>query len=154
MSEMQRCRALLVTAGLLLVLGIGTGCDQVARPADTAPPRVTDLRVLPDSVRASAFPPGQVQDSVAQVPIRVSARAADPDGQVERVVFTVEPATTPRSAAFGRLEAQEGDRYARAFALRIPVTQDEVYSVRVFAVDTDSLTSNQAIGQFRFLPTE
>lgn len=144
-----------VLLGALVALGgLVGGCDQVSRLDDPAPPRVADLRVMPDSVQASALPPDQVQDSVAQFPLRVSARAADPDGRIERVVFTVEPASMPQSAAFGQLKRQEGDRYGRALALSVPATRDEVYSVRVFAVDTDSLSSNQVIGQFRFLAPE
>lgn len=132
--------------------GLLLGCDQVSAPPDREPPVVSDLEVTPDSVNAAELPPDLVTDSVAQVPLQVSAAASDPDGSIERVVFTFEPASVPAGAAFGELQADEEGRYAREFAVTVPSTRDEVYSLRVFAVDSDSLASNQVVGQFRFVP--
>jgi len=138
----------LAVALLMLML---VGCDQVPGQEEAAPPRVSDLQVTPDSVRAAALPPEQVQDSVAQVPLRIAARAADPDGAVERVVFTFEPATTPRNTGFGTLQATTGDRYARDVVVGLPTGRNEVYTIRVYAVDADSLASDQVVGQLRFV---
>jgi hypothetical protein len=113
---------------------------------------VADLEVTPDSVNAADLPPDLVNDSTAQVPLRVSVRASDPDGAIERVTFTFEPVTAPQGAAFGQLQPTEGGRYAREFAVAVPANRDEVYSLRVFAVDADSLASNQVVGRFRFVP--
>ncbi|MFO8099202.1 MAG: hypothetical protein R6T83_06200 [Salinibacter sp.] len=137
---------------ILLVGGLLLGCDQVSAPPDRAPPTVADLNVTPDSVNAAALPPDLVSDSVAQVPLEVSAAASDPDGTIERVVFTFEPASVPAGAAFGELQPTEDGRYGREFSVTVPATRDEVYSLRVFAVDSDSLASNQVTGQFRFVP--
>lgn len=136
----------------LLVGGPLVGCDQVSAPPDTEPPTVSDLEVTPDSVNAADLPPDLVNDSTAQVPLQVSVRASDPDGAIDRVTFTFEPVTAPQGAAFGQLERTEEGRYAREFAVAVPADRDEVYSLRVFAVDTDSLASNQAVGRFRFVP--
>jgi hypothetical protein len=128
------------------------GCDQVSRPEVGQPPSVSALEVTPDSVSAADLPPDQVQDSVARVPLSIAAAATDPDGTVERVVFTIEPSSNPRGTASGALRPQQGDRYRRAIGLGVPLSRDEVYTIRVFAVDNDSLASNQAIGRFRFEP--
>ncbi|HKL87469.1 MAG TPA: hypothetical protein VJ884_00595 [Salinibacter sp.] len=140
---------------LLAVFGGGSlllGCDQVTRPEAGQRPSVSALEVMPDSVNASQVPADQVQDSVARVPLRIAATATDPDGTVERVVFTIEPSSNPRGTASGTLQPQQGTRYQRDVALGVPVFQDEVYTIRVFAVDDDSLASNQSIGRFRFEP--
>jgi len=128
-----------------------TGCDQVSRPEPEQPPSVSGLEVTPDSVDASTLPPSRVQDSVARVPVQLAVTATDPDGRVERVAFTIEPASNPRGTLGGSLDPAEGNRYQRAIGLGIPVSRDEVYTIRVFAVDNDSLASNQSIGRFRFV---
>jgi len=126
------------------------GCDQVSAPTEPRPPTVYNLEVVPDSVRLSDLPPNQVQDSSATVGVRLATEARDPDGSVERVVFTVEPATNPRGTATGSLAPAESTRYERDIGLGVPLV-DEVYTIRVFAVDNDSLASNQAVGQFRVI---
>ena len=140
---------------VLAVLGGGSllfGCDQVTRPEPGQPPSVSALELTPDSVNASQVPPDQVEDSVARVPLTIAATATDPDGAVERVVFTIEPSSNPRGTASGTLQPEQGTRYRRDVGLGVPVFRDEVYTIRVFAVDDDSLASNQAIGRFRFEP--
>lgn len=135
---------------------MGMGCDQVS-PADLGtgdPPLVGDVLVQPDTIRAETLRPDQVQDSLARIPLAISAALTDPDGQVERVVFTVQPASNPRGTASGSLAKQGENLYRRQIALRVPVGINEVYTVRVFAVDNDSLESNQAVGQFRFIPED
>ena len=140
---------------LLVALAGGSlllGCDQVTRSEPGQRPSVSELELTPDSVNASQVPPDQVEDSVARVPLSIAATATDPDGRVERVVFTIEPSSSPRGTASGTLEPEQGSRYRRSVALGVPLFLDEVYTVRVFAVDDDSLASNQSIGRFRFAP--
>ena len=124
----------------------------MSRPEAQAPPSVSRLAVTPDSINAADVPPDQVQDSVARVPLSIAATATDPDGTVERVVFTIEPSSSPQGTASGTLQREQGSRYRRAVELGIPVFLDEVYTIRVFAVDDDSLSSNQSLGRFRFEP--
>jgi hypothetical protein len=102
-------------------------------------------------VNAADVPPDQVQDSLARVDLRLRVRATDPDGTIERVQFTVEPASNPRGTATGTLSREADSLFARRLGLRVPVFRTEVYTVRVYAVDDDSLASNQALGQFRFV---
>lgn len=139
----------MVTIGLGAV---GLGCDQTTRTERSRPPSVFGLKVTPDSINAADLSPGQVSDSIAAVEFEIVTHAEDEDGSVERVVFTIEPATSPRSTATGRLEDQGGGEYARRLGLQVPVQLDEIYTVRVFAVDDDSLASNQNVGTFRFVP--
>lgn len=141
---------MLVGGGLVL----GGGCDSVPAPdRDQRRPSVTDLQVSPDSLHESDLSPGQV-DSLAEVEVDVSARAADPDGTVERVVFVFEPSSNPRGTLSGTLPpAGDATRYGGRLGLSVPLV-DEIYTVRVFAVDDDSLSSNQVTGQFRFVPRD
>jgi len=137
----------------LLLGGVGAGCDSASPSGPLDPPRVANLQVTPDSVNGADLPPDLVEDSVAFVPLSLSVRATDPDGAVERVVFAFEPATLPQQSVFGELEEREDNRYVlEDVAIGVPADVDEVYSVRVFAVDTDSLASNEAVGRFRFVP--
>jgi hypothetical protein len=113
---------------------------------------VSALEVVPDSVHESELPSDQVQDSTAQVPLDIAARATDPDGSINRVVFLLEPSSNPRGTASGTLPAVEDALYEGRLAFSVPLI-DEIYTVRVFAVDDDSLASNQVAGQFRFVPS-
>jgi hypothetical protein len=138
----------------LLLLGGLAGCDQGGavgdRPRGTGP-LVSGLVVEPDSVNAADLPPQQIQDSLAQVALRLQVRATDPDGAVERVQFTLEPSSNPRGTATGALQRADDSLFAAELGLRLPAGRTEVYTVRVFAVDDDSLASNQALGQFQFV---
>ncbi|MCS3667271.1 hypothetical protein GGP50_001494 [Salinibacter ruber] len=142
---------MLVGGGLVL----GGGCDSVPAPdRDQRRPSVTSLQVSPDSLHESDLAPEEIEDSLAQVEVDVSARAADPDGTVERVVFVFEPSSNPRGTLSGTLPpANNATRYGGRLGLSLPLV-DEVYTVRVFAVDDDSLSGNQVTGQFRFVPTD
>jgi hypothetical protein len=137
----------------VLIAAVGAGCDQgsAVREAPGRAPLVSDLAVQPDSVNAADVPDARVQDSLARIGLRIQVHVADPDGEVERVPFTIEPASSPRGTASGTLQRQNDSLYAREVGLRVPVFLTEVYTVRVFAVDDDSLASNQGVGQFQFV---
>ena len=142
-------------AGILVAAGVGSGCDTLPAPdRDQRRPSVTNLQIRPDSIHESDLSSEQVVDSLAQVGLDLSVRATDPDGTVERVAFVFEPSSTPRGTLSGSLPAQgEAARYGGRLGLSIPLI-DEVYTIRVFAVDDDSLAGNQVTGQFRFVPTD
>lgn len=136
--------------GLALSVLALVGCDTVSAPdRDRQPPSVSALQVAPDSVHESDLPDEQVQDSVAQVAVDLSAQVMDPDGTIARVVFVFEPGSNPREALSGPLERENGTQYGGRLGVAIPL-EDEVYTLRVFAVDDDSLASNQVTGQLRF----
>lgn len=128
----------------LLLMG---GCDAVpGLQEDLSRPTVSDLQVITDTVEVVE------QDSVAEVGITIAARAVDADGTIERVVFTLEPASNPRGTASGELEVVDGALYGGGIRFTVPL-REEIYTVRVFAVDDDGLASNQVTSQFRFDPT-
>ena len=144
--------------GAVLIVGgaaLWGGCDTVPAPERTQRgPSVADLQVTPDRVHGSDLDDEQIVNSLAQVAVDVSARVADPDGTVEEIVFTFEPSSNPQETSSSVLPAQDGtSRYRLQLNLLIPLA-DEVYTVRVFAVDDDSLSGNQVTGQFRFVPTD
>lgn len=141
--------------GLLAVLAAGTlvlGCDQVSRPEATQPPSVSELTVTPDSATSADLIEAPGSDSTAPVPLAIGATATDADGTVDRVVFTIEPSSNPRRTISGILQPQQGTRYRAAIGYPVRAFQDEVYTIRVYAVDDDSLASNQSLGRFRFMP--
>ncbi|WP_263834906.1 hypothetical protein [Salinibacter sp.] len=145
----------LLTA-VLIVGGAASsgGCDTVPAPdRDQRRPSVANLQITPDSVHESDLSEGEIVDSLAQVTVDLSARATDSDGTVERVAFVFEPSSNPRRTISGTLSAVEPPMYGRTLALSVPLV-DEVYTVRVFAVDDDSLSGNQVTGQFRFVPSD
>ena len=145
-------------AGVFLGASLGIlGCDTVPTPERSLqPPSVAALRVAPDSVVPAALPPEQVRDSTVQVALQLEAQATDPDGAVARVVFLIEPASAPQATLSGILPAlpeRSQHWYGGKFALSLPV-DDEVYTVRVFAIDADSLASNQVTGQLRVVASD
>lgn len=122
------------------------GCDAVpGLQEDLNRPTVSALQVITDSVRVAE------EDSIAQVGITIAARAVDSDGTIERVIFTLEPASNPRGTATGELEVVDGSLYGGGVRFTVPL-REEIYTARVFAVDDDELASNQVTGQFRFDP--
>ena len=140
---------------LLLGASLGLlGCDTVPAPdRNQQPPSVSALQVVPDSIHQSNLSPDQVQDSTAQVSLNLSARATDPDGAVVRVVFVLEPSSNPRGTISGSLSPVEPPLYGGELPLSLPLV-NEIYTIRVFAVDDDSLASNRVTGQLRFVPTD
>jgi hypothetical protein len=139
---------------MLVAMGIGPlflGCDQVSELEERRRPSVSGLSVTPDSVNAANLPPGQVADSVAAVELTVSARAGDPDGTVDRVKFTLEPSSNPRAFFDSTLTSVGDSEYELEEIFGFPLV-DEVYTIRVFAIDDDSLASNQVVGRFRLKP--
>jgi hypothetical protein len=147
----------LLLAATVAVLLVVSACDETPgpQPLDRQPPRVVAMDYAPDSIRASDLPPEQVQDSVLQAPLAINARVRDPDGDLSAVLFTLEPAAAPQATAVGTLRVQSGaeDLYAVRAAVSLPAVEER-YTLRVYAVDTDSLFSNQAVGQIRVLPSQ
>lgn len=140
---------------LLAALGMGVtvlGCDQVSRPEEGQPPSVSGLEVVPDTFDAARLEPLPEQDSLVQDTVGISVVAEDPDGQVARVVFTVEPASNPRATILGSLNPVNDNVYAGGGILTVPRYRGVTYTVRVYAVDDDSLASNQSIGRLQVIP--
>lgn len=137
-----------VACAVLLVGLLSGGCDQAPGPQaqDGTPPVVSNLVLVPDTATVPA------DTTTATVQVGIQARVRDPDGAVERVVFTLEPKSSPQSTISNQLLQRFNEQYLRQFELSVPTIKD-VYTVRVYAVDDDSLTSNQVLGQFQVVPT-
>jgi len=155
LQGLRICAVLALAVALLLV----AGCDEAPgpRPLDRQAPEVVAFDYAPDSIVVADLPPDQVQDSVFRTGFAINALVRDPDTDVASVVFTLEPAAAPQRTAVGTLRVAPdvpGDSlYTARAALSLP-TLREIYTLRVYAVDTDSLTSNQAVGQVRVIPDE
>lgn len=133
-----------VSVGLVLVFVVG--CDSVpGREGQQSRPAVSDLQMVTDSVEVVE------EDSLAQIDLTIAARASDEDGFIERVVFTIEPASNPRGTVNGELAVVDGPLYGGRVRFTVPLVE-EIYTVRVFAVDDDDLASNQVTGQLEFDP--
>jgi len=154
-AGVARTLACLLLTTVLLV----AGCDEAPgpRPLDLRAPEVVAFDYAPDSVVVGDLPPDQVQDSVFQTGFAINALVRDTDSEIASVVFTLEPAASPQTTAVGTLrvasDAPGDSLYSTRAALNLP-TLREIYTLRIYAVDTDSLTSNQAIGQIRVIPDE
>lgn len=134
----------IVLAGLCLMWA--GGCDTVpGLRGERDSPEVSDLQIAIDSVQVVE------EDSQVQIDLFLSVQATDQDGTIDRVVFTLEPASNPQRTVSGELPAAEGSLYGGLVQLTLPF-EEEVYTVRVFAEDDDGLASNQVTSQFHFVP--
>ena len=147
----HRLYALLLAGALALLL---SACDEAPGVAPSAePPVLLDLAYSPDSVNADSLEPTRVTDSTVTADLRIVTAAEDPDGSIDRVVFTIEPASAPDGAIEGTLPPipDEPTLYGTAIDLTLPRV-DEIYTIRTYAIDQDSLLSNVALGQIRVIP--
>jgi len=144
-SSTPRCLLWALLVGLVLT----GGCDSVPSSStdERRSPRVSNLQIVTDSIRVME------EDSLAEVVLGVAVQAVDPDGRIAQVISILEPASNPRGAASVELQSSEGAIYARRIGLTVPLAE-EIFTIRTFAVDDDSLTSNQVTGQFRFDPDD
>lgn len=135
-----RLACLALGAALLLV-----GCDSVTdgQPLDARPPEVSDFAFSPDSLDFDDVLAG---DSAA-VELALSVRAADPDGRIDRVRYTVTGQFEGVIAAGTMTDGGDGV-YTAAPAFRLGRDQRGRYSVLVYAVDDGGLLSNEARGLF------
>ena len=145
-----------VSIGLgVIALGMSVavfGCDQVSSLEERQPPSVSGLEVVPDTIDAARLTPLPDQDSLVQDTVGISVLAEDPDGKIARVAFTIEPASNPRATMAGALTPVNDSVYAGGGILTVPRFRGGTYTIRVYAVDDDSLASNQSIGRLQVLP--
>lgn len=143
--------AALSAIGLLLA-----ACDPVPGPAslDQQLPTVSAFVVTPDTVRAADLPADQVTNGQALIDITIEVTARDPDGTVDRVLAFIDPAYGASTPGLARLLHIEGDRYGGVQRYPIATDQADLFTVRAFAIDDDSLTSNQVAAQIHYLPND
>lgn len=140
--------AALGTTGLLFV-----ACDTTPGPTalDLQQPVVSALALAPDTVRAADLPADQVADGEALVDVTVEVTARDADGTIDRVLVVFDPAYGTSTPGVAQLLRIEGDRYGGIQRYPLATDQSDRITVRAFAVDNDSLTSNQVATQLHYL---
>lgn len=131
-------------------------CDSTPGPTplDQAAPTVSNLAFAPDTVRIAELPPERISNGQAAIPFAMEVTAQDADGTIERVVFTVEPSSTPGSTLQDTLQQLQGDTYGIAGELTLNANQDEIYTFRAFAIDNDQQVSNQVVSSLRVIAPE
>lgn len=132
--------------GALVVLTLLGGCDSATdpQPLGGRPPEVSDFAFSPDSV---FFDDAIVSGDTAGIDLAVSVLASDPDGEIDRVQFSID-GQFEGTIASGTLALGDDRRYAATAPLRLGRGQRGLYSVLVYAVDDDGLLSNQVRGLF------
>jgi len=128
-------------------------CDATPGPTalDLQQPVVSALALTPDTVRAADLPADQVANGQALVDFTIEVTASDADGTVDRVLVVFDPAYGTSAPGVAQLLPIEGDRYGGIQRYPLATDQADRITVRAFAVDNDSLTSNQVIAQIRYL---
>lgn len=139
--------------GVVLVLGtlLFSACDSapgLPEPAGRAP-LVTDLTVTPDALRRDAISAEWVDGDTARVPMTVSARASDPDGEIEQVQVVVLSTTNTLRPLTAAPMTREGDRYTASFTLPLPLLQPGLYAIVVVARDGAGQTG-QVLGRLAY----
>ncbi len=130
------------------------GCDTAPGPTplNQQQPVVSVLAVAPDTVRAADLPDDQVVNGQALIDISIEVTARDADGTVDRVLVFIDPAYGVSSPGLAQFPRIEGDRYGGTARYPVALEADELLTLRAFAVDNDSLTSNQVTTHIRYLP--
>lgn len=136
--------------GLAALVAALAGCDSAPgpQPLDARPPVVSDFAFSPDSV---FFDDAVTSGDSAAIDLALSVRADDPDGgQIDRVEFAVRWQFAPSNepSVTGVLEPGDDGRYAGSVGLALPRNRRGLYSIVVYAVDSDGLLSNQVRGLF------
>lgn len=136
--------------------GLLVGCDTAPGPTplNQQQPVVSALAVSPDTVRAADLPPDQGAEGQALIDITIEVAARDADGTIDRVLVFIDPAYGESSPGLAQLSRIEGDRYGGIRRYPIATGDADVLTVRAFAVDNDSLTSNQVATQIHYLPDD
>ena len=141
-------------AGLAAVISAGLffgGCDSAPGVMDTegTPPVVDDLEFSPDVVVFEFLPDEQIiGDSIAVFDVDISASAFDIDGDIDSVGYVVNSPFDPfeplKTGTLSRIGT--GSRYAGTARLRILRGNTALYTLIVFAVDSEGQVSNQVRG--------
>lgn len=151
---------------LACLLLAAVGCETVTEPAPVAAPAaptLSDFSFAPDTVQFEALPPEQVaEDTLAKIPLELTVHASDANGCVQRVGYIIKAAFgSSDPQASGQLqwvgegadppgETCRNGSYAKTDTLLLPQGAVGLYTVRLYAVDNDSLLGDQVQGLFYF----
>ena len=136
--------------------GLLAACDTAPGPTplNQQQPVVSALVVSPDTVRAADLPADQVSNGQALIDITIEVTARDGDGAIDRVLVFIDPTYGASSPGLAQLSRLEGNRYGGTRRYPMATGDADVLTIRAFAVDNDSLTSNQVAAQIHYLPED
>ena len=125
------------------------GCTEApttAPPLDRDAPQVRNLSYAPQRVLLSAPDP----ESDVRVPLQLNITADPGAVPIDRVVFSLLASGSNLGATGTLPEPSSGTTYRLSAQFTLPAEPDQ-YTLRVFAIGTDSLQSNVALGQVRIV---
>ena len=155
----QRVKRSLVYASkrvpvLLFCTLLWAGCDAEPGPEDPTgrPPVVSNLSFTPEQLDIRSLDSTQVQSGAVDIQVDVSVQVTDSDSELDRVVFVLRsPEQTQDALAFHFLESSAANQYAGSFSITFDTGLTGNYLVEVYAVDSDNLLSNRALGTLSFV---
>jgi hypothetical protein len=131
------------------------GCDSAPGVTDRAgiPPEVNDLEFTPDLVIFENLDENQViGDSIAVFDVEIAATATDIDDDIDSVAFIINsPFDAFEPLAKGQLVRHGfGSRFSGSAHVEIPRGNTGLYTVIVYAVDSEVSLSNQVRGLIEY----
>ncbi len=127
-------------------------CDQAPGIPEVSgrAPLVSDLTITPDALTRDAIAEGQISGGIASVPITITARAVDPDGEVADVqVVVARPVGGLTPLVTAPMALESGTQYAARFTLPLPLGETGTYAVLVVARDQAGVVG-QVLGRFTY----
>jgi len=152
MRNLRGAARLVATAILVPLLG---GCDSAPGALETTgtPPVVDAFEFTPDLVVFEELPEDQIiGDSIAVIIVSIGATALDFDGDIDSVLYVVNtPFDDFEPLATGLLARQgTAPRYSGTARLEIPRGNTGLYTLIVYAVDSEVSVSNQVRGLIEY----
>lgn len=121
-------------------------CDTAPGPEDQGRgPVVSDLQVDPPAIVVASLPEGSVSGGRVTVPMTISVRASDPDGDLASVAWLLRgPDAGSEPVAGGELALQAGGRFGATVNVSLPLAVTGRYTLVVFASDRSGRLGNEA----------
>lgn len=138
---------------LALMLG---ACDSAPGALDplSQPPVVSDLDYTPRAVSIDDLPSSAVVGDFVSVTVDVSARAVDPDGDLDRVSFVIQsPIRASEAIGSGDLTAGAGGRFSGRVEVQFPKALTGPYVLIVYASDASGKLGNEVRGTIELTAT-
>jgi hypothetical protein len=132
----------------LMLAATFAACDTAPGPeASGRGPVVSDLQYDPPAIVVSSLPEGSVSGGRVTVPMTISVRAGDPDGDLAEVAWLLRgPDAGSDPVAEGLLAVQTGGRYSATVSVSLPLAVTGRYTLIVFASDRAGRLGNEARG--------
>lgn len=132
--------------GWLVFAAALAACD--TGPGPEAPgrgPVVSDLQVDPPAIVVAGLPEGSISGGRVTVPLTISVRASDPDGDLASVAWLLRgPDAGSEPVAHGDLALQAGGRFGTTANVSLDLAVTGRYTLVVFASDRAGRLGNEA----------